>query len=62
MTRSQAHIIINYFSNLSINQQVHIAAPVVNYVISPFEGNISAEDPQGDPFFFSNKKGDRQGI
>ena len=47
MTRSQAHIILNYFCNLSINQQVHIAAPVVNYVISPSEGNISAEDPQG---------------
>ena len=61
MIRSQAHIIINCFSNLSINRQVHIAAPVVNYVLRPFEGNIITEYPQGDQTLSLIKKGDRRG-
>ena len=48
MTRSQEHIIINYFRNLSMNQQVHIAAPVLNYVLKPFEGKTITEYTQGD--------------
>ena len=47
MKISQSKIIINHFGNLSINQQVHMDAPVVNYVLSSFEGKIFTEDPQG---------------
>ena len=47
VTRRQAQVFINKFSNLSINKQVHMASPVVNNVISPFEGNINTGDTQG---------------
>ena len=40
LARRQTQILINQFNNISINQQVNMAAPV-NYVISPFEGNIN---------------------
>ena len=48
LTRRQAEILINQFKNLSINQQVKMAAPVVNYVLRPFEGKTITEYPQGD--------------
>ena len=38
---------MNQFNNLNINQQVHMAAPVMNYVLRPFEGNIDTGYPQG---------------
>ena len=47
MTISQAQILINQFSNISINQKVHMASSVVNFVLSPFERNISPGDSQG---------------
>ena len=42
----QLPIIINYFRKLSINQQVKMSDPVLNYVLTPFEGNIITEYPQ----------------
>ena len=45
--RSQAHILINQFSNLSTNKQVHMDATVMNYVNITFEGRINPGDPQG---------------
>ena len=47
MTRSQTQILINLFSSIYINQQVQMAAPVVNFVLSTFEGNINLGYPQG---------------
>ena len=47
VTISQSHILINEFSKLSINKQVWMAAPVVQYVLSPFEGDINPVDPHG---------------
>ena len=47
VTRSQAQILINKFSNINTNQQVHMAGTFVNYVIISFEGNINPVDPQG---------------
>ena len=41
LTRTQEQILINKFNNISTNQKVHMSAPVVNYVIRPFEGNIN---------------------
>ena len=40
-------MLINKFSNLSINQQVHMGAPVVKYFFCPFEGNKNTGYPQG---------------
>ena len=39
LIRRQAHILINQFNNISINQQVQMEDPFVNYVLSPFAGN-----------------------
>ena len=47
VTRRQAHILINQFNNLSINQQVQMADPVVNCVLNPSKGNMNPGDPQG---------------
>ena len=41
LTSLQAQIFINKFNNLNTNQQVHMDATAVNYVLSPFEGNIN---------------------
>ena len=41
----QAQTTINWFNHLKINQPVQMAA--VNYVLSPFEGNINTGDPMG---------------
>ena len=46
-TRNQAQILINRFSKLFINQQVQMAAPVVNYIISPFDESVNPGYPQG---------------
>ena len=56
VTRSQAQILINQFSNRSINQQLQMASPVVNYVLSPFEGNINTKDPQGVNLYLQETK------
>ena len=62
MKRSQSQIIINLLNNLSINQQARMDAPVVNYVLRPFEGNINTEDRQGDQTLSLRKIVDRRGI
>ena len=41
LTRTKEQILINNFNTISTNQKVHMAAPVVNYVVRPFEGNIN---------------------
>ena len=46
LMRIQAQILINEFNDLSINQEVQMAAPVLNYVLSPFEGKIYPGDLQ----------------
>ena len=56
VTRSQAQILINQFSNLSINQQAQMAAPVENYVISPLEGNINLVYPKGLKLYLQETK------
>ena len=52
----QAQVIINNFSKLFINQQVQAAAPVLNYVLIPFEGNINFVDQQGLNIYLQVKK------
>ena len=47
VTRSQSQILINQFSNISINQKIQMVNPVVKYVLSPFEGNMNPGDPHG---------------
>ena len=42
---SQAQIFINQFSNISINKQINMADPVLNYVLCPFGGEIDTGDP-----------------
>ena len=56
VTRIQAQVIINHFSKLFINQQVQAAAPVLNYVLIPFEGNINFVDQQGLNIYLQVKK------
>ena len=56
VTRSQAQILINYISNLSINQQVQMATTVVKYVLSPFERKINTGYPQGINLYLQAKK------
>ena len=51
MTRIQAQIILKIFINLSINQQVQMDSPDVNYVLIPYEGTIITEDPQGTKLY-----------
>ena len=59
-TRIQVKILISQINNLNINQQVHMAAPV-NYVLSPFEGNINPGDPQGiKPYIRGTKEIDKE--
>ena len=47
LTIIQTHILINQFNNLSINQKIQMASPIVNYVIIPFKRNVNPGDPQG---------------
>ena len=47
LTRRQAQILINPVNNLSVNQQIQITDPVVDYVFSPFRGNINPVNIQG---------------
>ena len=54
--RSQAQTLINQFSKLSTNQKVHMDAPVLNYVLSPFEGEINHVDPQEIKFYLQSTK------
>ena len=56
MTISQSQVLINQFNNLSINQKVQVADPVMIYVLCPFEGNINTVDPQGIKFYLQEKK------
>ena len=49
--RKGSQLLINMLNNKKINQQVKMSAPVLNYVISPFEGNINPGDPQWLKFY-----------
>ena len=40
----EEQLLINKFNNTNINQQVHMADPI-NYMLSPFEGNINSGYP-----------------
>ena len=46
LTRSIAQLLMNKFNNTKINQELQKNAPVMNYLLSPFEGNINHGDPQ----------------
>ena len=50
----QAQTLINRFKHLEINQPVHIAD--VNYVLSPFEGNINTGYPTGLKIYLHSTK------
>ena len=56
LTRRQAQILTNKLKNISINQLVKMANPVVNYMLSPFEGNTNTENPQGTKLYLQEKK------
>ena len=56
LTRRQAQIIISKSNNISINQQVHMDITVVNYVLSPFEGNINTGDKHAIEIYLQNTK------
>ena len=47
LTRRQQANIMAQFEYLFINQKLNIMVNPVNYVVSPFEGNIGTGDPQG---------------
>ena len=57
LTRIKSQILINKFNNLSVNQQVHMVDPVVNYVLRPFEGNNNPEYPQGIKIYIQATRG-----
>ena len=40
LARIQAQLLVNQFKNININKQVNMADPI-DYVISPFEGNLN---------------------
>ena len=46
-TRIQAQILIKQLNNLSINQKIQVADPVVNYVLIPFKMNTNNGEPHG---------------
>ena len=56
LTRIQAQILINQFNKLSTNQQVQMASPVANYVLSSFEGNINTGYPHGIKLYIQSTK------
>ena len=45
LTTLQAQTLINCFNHLNINKPSQMEA--VNYVLSPFEGNLNTGDPTG---------------
>ena len=56
LTIRQAQIPKNQFNDLFINQQVQMASPVVNCVLSPFEGNTNTGDSQGRKLYLQATK------
>ena len=54
--RRQAHILINQFNNIYINQQVQMADLFLNYVLIPFEGNINTGYPKGIKLYLKATK------
>ena len=57
LTTIEEQILINQFNNININRQVHMdSAPAMNYVISPFEGNINTGYQQRLRFFLQATK------
>ena len=56
VTRSQAQILINQFSNIYINKHVQMAEPVVRFVLIPFEGSINPFYPQGIKLYIQSTK------
>ena len=53
----QAQSLINQFNNIIINQQVNMSYPVVDYVLSPFDGNLNPGDPQDIKIYLQTTKG-----
>ena len=53
--RRQAQLLINQFNNLNINTHVLMSDPI-NYVFSPFEGNLNPEDPMGIKLYLQAAK------
>ena len=54
LTIRQAPLLINQFNHLNINQPVQISP--VNYMLSPFEGNINPGDSTGIKLYFQAAK------
>ena len=55
LTIREAHLLINKFNNLNINQQVHMSDPI-NYVLSQLEGNINTGYTMGIKLYLQAKK------
>ena len=49
----QAQLLINQLKHININKLVHMED--VNYVFSPFEGNISSKYPTGIKFVLKQR-------
>ena len=56
LTRSIAQLLMNKFNNTKINQELQKNAPVMNYLLSPFEGEINHVDPQEIKFYLQSTK------
>ena len=54
LTILQAQIIINFFKHININQPVQMVA--VDYLLSPFEGNINPVDTTEFKLYIQSKK------
>ena len=55
LTIREAHLLINKFNNLNINQQVHMSDPI-NYVLSHVVGNINTGYTMGIKLYLQAKK------
>ena len=47
LTRRKSQILINQFNNINVNKQVYMDAPVLYYVLIPYEGKIHLGDTHG---------------
>ena len=61
LTKRKSQMLINKFKNLNINQQVQMSAPVVEYFLRTFDGNINPGNIKGDKNVYLINKGDIQG-
>ena len=55
LARIQAQLLVNQFKNININKQVNMADPI-DYVISPFEGNLNHAYPTGLRLYLQETK------